>query len=306
MTPPPDPISAVGFSLSSKDGSVAALEPGLRHFADLGADVVEIGAYSVDLVAGGRVIGERAEAFERLTRSYPLAYTLHGLVASNFMDPETLDRQIAVAKAMLELCDRVGARMLVQHSGSLRPDQETERAAADQRELDALGEVAAVAARYGVRIALENIFTVEPGEYRRTPSEVGSAVRRLDHPNVVALIDFSHAYIEATFRGLDFREELRAMAPVTGHLHVHDSFGRLSGRTRIYARPEATALGLGDLHLPLGWGDIPWRDIFDDLAVRPETTLIMEIEESFQTEHPACLAEGRHLAELANGRAAKM
>ncbi len=300
----PAPIAAVGFSLSSKDGSVADLEPGLRHFADLGADIVEIGAYSVDLIAGGRIIPERVEDLVRLTRSLPLAYTFHGLVTSNFMDPETLGRQVAVAKAMLELCDRIGAGVLVQHSGSLRADQQAERAAADQRELDALGELAGVAARYGVRVALENIFTVEPGEYRRSPSGVAAAVRRLDHPNVVALIDFSHAYIEATFRGLDFREELRAMAPVTGHLHVHDSFGRLSGPTRIYARPESVALGLGDLHLPLGWGDIPWRDIFADLAVLPGTTLIMEIEQTFRPEHPACLAEGRHLAGLANRRTA--
>src|SRR5690606_37637929 len=133
----------------------------------------------------------------------------------------------------------------------------------------ALFELAEFARPYGVRIAFENIFTTEPGQYRQTPAEVAETVKAVNHPNLVALIDFSHAYIESTYRGLDFREQLRAMAPVTGHLHVHDSFGRPMGFYKGFDVQENTAMGMGDLHMPLGWGGIEWEDTVAELAVRP-------------------------------------
>ena len=150
-----------------------------------------------------------------------------------------------------------------------------------------------------MRIAFENIFTTEPGQYRQTPAEVAATVRAVDHPNVVALIDFSHAYIESTYRGLDFRAELRAMAPVAGHLHLHDSFGRPQAFYKGYHPQENTAMGIGDLHLPLGWGDIAWDEIIAELEVLPGTVMMMEIGRRYRREQPASLAKARSLANLA-------
>ena len=124
-----------------------------------------------------------------------------------------------------------------------------------------------IAKGYGVRIALENIFALSDAEYRQTPEKVGETVKAVNSPNVCGLIDFSHAYIECTRLGLDWREQIQAMAPVTGHLHVHDSFGRPYSMTKFYHPAEATALGIGDLHLPIGWGDIPWEEIFSELTI---------------------------------------
>ena len=113
------------------------------------------------------------------------------------------------------------------------------------------------------------------------------------------------AYIEATHRGLDFREQLRAMAPVAGHLHVHDSFGLPYSMNRFYHPAEATALGIGDLHLPIGWGDIPWDDIFAELIFLPDTALIMEINaERFADQQPASLERARRLATVVGLRSA--
>lgn len=59
---------------------------------------------------------------------------------------------------------------------------------------------------------------MEPGRCRQSPAEVAQTVNTVDHPNLVALIDFSHAYIgsRSAHRGLNFREQLRAMPPVAG------------------------------------------------------------------------------------------
>ena len=222
-------IIATGFNAGSTNGELESLEADLRALAEIGVDTVELGLTTLDLIAGGRIIRDRADRLVALTKKFEFRYTVHGLVSSNFMDPVTCRYQIDAAKALVELCDRVDARVLVQHGGCLRADQIVDRAAADIREREALLELAEFAKPYGVRIALENIFTTEPGQYRQTPAEVAETVKALDHPNVVALIDFSHAYIESTYRGLNFREQIAAMAPVAGHLHLHASFGRPQG-----------------------------------------------------------------------------
>ena len=121
---------------------------------------------------------------------------------------------------MLELCDRLGAGILVHHSGAAQLAPGENAADLDKMERDALAEMAEIAKGYGVRIALENIFTTESGQYRQAPSQVAETVRAIGSSNVIALIDFSHAYIEATHRGLDFRDELRAMADTLLRAHA--------------------------------------------------------------------------------------
>jgi sugar phosphate isomerase/epimerase len=296
-------IAGVGFCTGNGTGDLSVLERALARYADLGADIAELSLYSEDLVAGGRVLPERAARLVEITKRYKLGYTVHGLVCSNFMDEVNLPYQKAAMRAMLELCDRVGASVLVHHSGVATRKGPEELARIEAMERDALAEMAEVARSYGVRIALENIFAMSDDEYRKTPSDVAATVAAIGHPNLCALIDFSHAYIESTRRGLDWRAEIRAMAPVAGHLHVHDSFGRPYTMTRFFHQGEPMALGIGDLHMPLGWGDIPWEEIFQELTFPAGTTMIMEITERFDPELPACLARARGLAALADAKA---
>ncbi|WP_281979040.1 TIM barrel protein [Pseudorhizobium flavum] len=293
-------IIATGFNAGSTNGELESLEADLRALAEIGVDTVELGLTTLDLIAGGRIIRDRADRLVALTKKFEFRYTVHGLVSSNFMDPVTCRYQIDAAKALVELCDRVDARVLVQHGGCLRADQIVDRAAADIREREALLELAEFAKPYGVRIALENIFTTEPGQYRQTPAEVAETVKALDHPNVVALIDFSHAYIESTYRGLNFREQIAAMAPVAGHLHLHDSFGRPQGFYKGFHPQENTAMGIGDLHMPLGWGDIDWESIFGELQFLPGTVAMMEIGARYRAEQPESLERARGLVAMNN------
>lgn len=291
-------IIATGFNAASNNGEMQSLGDDLRALADMGVDTVELGVTTLDLIAGGRIIKDRAERLVALTKQFDLRYTVHGLVSSNFMDPATCRYQIDAAKALVEICDRIDARILVQHGGCLRAEQIFDRAAADLREREALLELAEFARPYGVRIALENIFTTEPGQYRQTPAEVAETVKAVNHANVVALIDFSHAYIESTYRGLNFREQIAAMAPVAGHLHLHDSFGRPQGFYKGYHPQENTAMGIGDLHMPLGWGDIDWEDIFSALDFLPGTVAMMEIGARYRAEQPESLERARKLLAL--------
>ncbi|MQB13418.1 TIM barrel protein (plasmid) [Agrobacterium tumefaciens] len=295
-------IIATGFNTASTDGELGSLERDLRQLQSIGVDTVELALSSLDLIAGGRIIKERANRLRTLLQTFSFRYTVHGLVSSNFMDPATHRYQVDAATALVEICDSINARVLVQHAGFLRADQVAERASADERQREALSELGEHAKGYGVRIAFENIFTTEPGQYRQTPAEVAATVKAVNHPNVVALIDFSHAYLESTYRGLDFRDQLRAMAPVAGHLHVHDSFGRPFEFYKGHFPQEYTALGIGDLHMPLGWGDIPFDEIFAELDFLPETILMMEINSRYRSEQPDCLQRAHELIDLNRGR----
>jgi sugar phosphate isomerase/epimerase len=291
-------IIATGFNSGSDDGELFSLEADLRRLADIGVDTVELGLTGIDLISGGRILPQRLERLIAITSQFDFRYTVHGLVSSNFMDPDTAQFQMAAAKALVEVCDRIDARILVQHGGALRADQIHQRAEADIREREALTELGDFARPYGVRIAFENIFTTEPGQYRQTPAEVAETVKAVNHPNVVALIDFSHAYIESTYKGLNFREQIAAMAPVSGHLHVHDSFGRPQAFYKAFHPQENTAMGIGDLHMPLGWGDIDWDSIFAELEFLPDTIMMMEIGRRHRSEQPESLARARRLAGL--------
>lgn len=295
-----DIITAIGFCNRTGKGDLSVLDASLREIADTGADACEIGIYGEEIISGGRIIEDRTQRVAEIVRQYDFRkLSLHGQIVSNFMDREHLHLQKKVVRAMLELCNRLGAGILVHHSGAAQVADGENGADLDHMEREALAEMAEVARGYGVRIALENIFTTESGQYRQTPSQVAATVRAIGSDNIVALIDFSHAYIESTFRNLDFREQLRNMAPVTGHLHVHDSFGLPCSMKRFYHPAEASALGIGDLHLPIGWGDIPWEDIFSELTFLPDTTLIMEIgAERFADQQAACVETARHLAAL--------
>ncbi|MBD8665423.1 TIM barrel protein [Rhizobium sp. CFBP 8752] len=297
-------IIGTGFNAGSTNGELESLEKELRILSEIGVDTVELGLTSLDLISGGRIIEERAERLVALTKQFDFRYTVHGLVSSNFMEPETCRYQLDAAKALAQICDRIGAGILVQHGGNLRAEQIMERAEADAREREALFELAEFCKPYGVRVAFENIFTTEPGQYRQTPTQIAETVKTIGHPNLVALIDFSHAYIESTYRGLNFREELRAMAPVAGHLHVHDSFGRPQAFYKGYHVQENTALGIGDLHMPLGWGDIDWEDIFSELTFLPGTVLMMEIGRRYHAEQPASLERAKGLMALNDRTAA--
>jgi sugar phosphate isomerase/epimerase len=130
--------------------------------------------------------------------------------------------------------------------------------------------------------------------------KLAQVIAEIDHPQVCGTLDFSHAYIMTTFRGMDYREALRAFAPWTNHLHVHDSFGRPTTMGGFYTHAERIAFGMGDLHLPMGWGDIPWEAILPELPFRPGTVMIVELPPRHWAELESCADTARRFMDLMN------
>lgn len=296
----PPIIAGFGFDTDSAAPDLSDLDAVLARIAATGASHAELSLCNHEVVAGGRILPERRRKLEQICARHPLAYTVHGTLVVNFMDEAQLDLHKAVCRAMLELCDAVGAGVMVQHPGivPVRPASVLERLHGVER--DALREMADVAAGYGVRIALETLFVEDAQRYTADPVRLARQIAEIDHPQVCGALDFSHAYIMTTFRGMDYLAALQAFAPCTHHLHVHDSFGRPTTLPRFVSNAERIAFGMGDLHLPLGWGDIPWETILPQLPFRPGTVMIVELPPHHWAELESCAATARRFAEIVN------
>ncbi len=107
-------------------------------------------------------------------------------------------------------------------------------------------ELGVQAAKYGVRVTLENV-------YEKDPELVQAAIRRINLDNVQVCLDVGHLN---AFGGGDFEGWLRILWPLIGHLHLHDNQGTL------------------DDHLALGTGTVPLALVLNYLAEKGRQPLI--------------------------------
>lgn len=297
-------IKGVGFSTSGGTGSLADLAASLDRFAAVGATHAELTLCQEDVIVAGRVVPARREELVRICAGHRLGYTVHGPLCGNFMDEAHLDLHKAVVTSMLELCDAVGADVLVQHTGRPhgRPG-DVDPARLLELERRTLLEIAPVAERYGIRIAVENLFLEEGYAWTADPEELARHLAEIDHPNICGTLDFSHAWIMTTGKGMDYLAALKAFAPMVNHLHVHDSFGK-PPTLKTFTQSERFAYGLGDLHLPLGWGGIPFEAILPELSLRPGTVLIVELPKRWWSEIEDTFEKAVRYAEILNATVA--
>jgi sugar phosphate isomerase/epimerase len=293
-------IAGVGFSTIGDRPDLSDLDRALGRIEEVGATHAELAFCSADLIAGGRILPEPRRRLEAICARRKLRYTVHSALSVNFMDEARLALHKAVCRANLELAAAVGATVMVHHPGVIatRPADELDRLHLVER--GALREMGDLAGRLGLRIAVETLFVESEAEYTADPVRLAAEIRAVDHPQVVGTLDVSHSYIMTTFRGTSFRDAVAAFAPVTGHVHLHDSFGRPNRMGQLYSHSETIAYGLGDLHLPFGWGDIPFETVMPGLAVLPGSVFNVELPERFWRELEPCAAFARQLLERVN------
>jgi sugar phosphate isomerase/epimerase len=227
-------------------------------------DFVELPLHAMDLIAGGRVLSARLKTVKAMLAGRPLRYTSHGPLAINLMDvPERLPRHQDVLKAALEASAELGAVHYVLHTGIYDAARAPTAEDLYAQQRDILQPFGDLAANLGLLITVENLFS-GPGRVTALPSRLAREIAAVAHPHIWACLDFSHGAINAAARGADFIAEASALAPFAKHLHLHDSFGRPS-ELFIGKRSENLAYGEGDLHLPLGLGNLPWDTLMDRL-----------------------------------------
>lgn len=277
-------IAGIGASLSEIGGDLDRVRAQLDELIAIGADVAELYASALGVVAGARLIPQRARELRELRAERPIATTLHAPIPIDLMDRDNIALHRAAARVSIDLAAEIGARVVVIHAGRAHPDVWSAEPDAlldfERDELAALGDHAVQA---GVRIGLENISpnpAVIAGRltsYSLDPTLLARQLRRLDHPGVVGCIDFSHATQGAGLLDLDPIVGARAMAPMTGHIHISEASG-VPAIPSVTSQPDWLYFGIGDMHAPLGIGCMDLDALADVSSVLPGTLAILELQ----------------------------
>ncbi len=257
------------------DGNLGLLKKELAYYREIGFSHVELGPHGVGAIVGGRLVRERLREVQALLAGQPLGVAVHGPNPLNLMNrcPAANDREGFLSS--LEFTAAVGATVMVYHAGRYLAEEDFlvapqpypttgEQQAMWESEREELRSMGEAAARCGVAIAVENArpYLNAPHYcYAESLVKLAAMVKEVGHPNVGVTLDMGHAYLSARRYGLDLCEGIAAVAPFVRHIHLHDNFGRCC---HSYERKqhEMAVMGRGDMHMPIGWGEVPAREIF--------------------------------------------
>ncbi|MCI4663668.1 MAG: sugar phosphate isomerase/epimerase [Neomegalonema sp.] len=288
------PIAKTGLTTGDFAPRLQDLPACLDMFEKFGVDSVELSMAAFDTIWNGRAAPNRAAELKRICADRPFGFTVHGPVTSSFTDRRHIDIQKDVCRATLDVAAEIGATAQVHHGGAVPVDDKLEAARLRAYETEAFAEMAHHASERGVVLCVENIFAFDPKIEMAAPHELAEQVKAVNSPFLRATIDFSHAAINAGNRGFDLMTSLAALAPVAGHLHIHDSFGKPK-TIETFTYGEMVNYGMGDLHLPPGWGALDWSAIaalpYSDVNIVAN----LELGKRFEDQVPASIEHVRNM-----------
>ena len=306
------------------DGRRQVLTETLAEAQSAGYTLAELSLPSLNVIINGELIPQRVDAIRETLAPFELRYSVHAPGRTNLAFGPDLGMEYRVLEACVRFCGEIGAKVLVYHSGlqaldaartgmaPLPSDDELARGA--EREAAALRKLAPMAADSGVVIGMENgdphlweyRVLKEQGKARddlakyharmRTSALVAQA-EAVNHANVRTTLDLGHLYLATQALGEDYLEAIRTAAPWVCHLHINDNFGKLDSGVDYegYRLPYGEA----DLHLPPGWGALPFAEAFERLNDY-EGDIVLEIKARYREHLGEALASTRRIL-LDNG-----
>lgn len=269
---------AINADAETIDGRLSVLRRELDCYHNAGFSAVELAAHGLGVIDNGMLNEKRLKDVLSVLRDYPFQYLVHGPNPLNLMDLEQDETERRLFGATIEFSARVGSPLMVYHAGRYLPEEQfllrgrtqlTESEQCGMRELEKLRlrELGDIAKRSGVVIAVENArpYLDRPCYcYGESLHELAAMLEEVDHPHVKATLDVGHAFLSSKFYRQDLLTELEVLAPHVRHVHMHDNHGRCCASFE-KRQTELAVMGRGDLHMPPGWGSVPFADIFAKL-----------------------------------------
>ena len=292
----------IGFTLKPRNAQISDFEKQLVFFEKIGAGSIEIPLYELDVLCGKKIVQEELNFLQETLKPSKLNFSLHGSISVNLMDEEYLDDHIEILKRDIEVSEAINSKILVTHFGytnieNYKNKEKYKKLLKNQTEI--YFKMSEYAKSHNVILAIENLFPFTPTSYAPLPNEIAEEISSLNHPNAKTTIDFSHAYLNCTHKNVDFIEQIKTMVPLTRHLHIHDSFGKLK-KMDTYMHSEDVTYGQGDIHLPLGWGDIPFEKIFSTLSFDSNIFLNFELSDRYKRYYQSSYETAKKLILLMN------
>jgi len=290
----------IGFTLKPNNGNILDFEKQLSDLDAIGANCAEIPLYELDVISGKKIIKDELNLLNTIIQKNNFKFSIHGSMSVNLLDEDYLSDHIEVLKKEIEVCSALNANILVTHFG--HTPVEVSKNTQKYKDLinvqnEEYFKIAEVAKTNGVTLCIENIFPYTNLHFTALPSEVSQNIGEINHPNARTTIDFSHAYINCNLRNVDLISELETMVPFTEHLHVHDSFGKFKTMDT-YIFPEDITYGQGDIHLPLGWGNIPFEKIFSTLKLKKDIFFNFELTHRYKKYYSQNVEKAKKLISL--------
>lgn len=314
----------------AESGQLVQLESELAHYHELGFRLVEINLSRFPhLIVNGELRRKQLAEFRSVLENFDLRYSLHGISRLNLAYDPRIELCNQIMRCQIEICRAIRATCLVYHSGLQSLEgihygygtrkslySEKELNAGVLRERDSLKRHAREAGEAGVLVVVENgipllweydliarfgrprsdLVKHDPALHLRP---ILRQLEGIDHPNVGLVLDVGHLFIAANEIGFDYLEAIEEASAWVRHLHLSDNFGQLEqGSDQEYVR---IVFGESDLHLPPGWGIIPFSDVFTRLPDY-KGDLILEIKPFFRDYLDECLQNTRNFLEDLNVR----
>lgn len=265
---------AINADASRLDGSLEMLRGELDYYARLGFSHVELAPHGAGVMYNGNLHRDRVEELLAVLSEYAFQYTVHGPNPSNLMNLDQLTDERRMFTASLAFTRAIGADVMVYHAGRYLPEEKfllpdrdiltpEKKRVMWETERTLLKEMGDTAAKHGIVIAVENArpyLDASPYCYGEFLNMMSTMMQEVSHPNVGVTLDLGHAYLAARHHGYNLLDGIDSVSPYIRHIHMHDNYGR-SCASYEKKQSEMTAAGRGDLHMPIGWGEIPAKDI---------------------------------------------
>jgi len=252
------------------------------HLADLiarGYEAVELSVQYLHCILGGRLVERNVAAVAAACAAHAgdLQYSVHAPAVLDLRDRRDPETHRRILLASVQFAAAIGAAVLVVHFEARSPEPEVEEGFRA-----AIAGAAELAGRHSLVLGIENI------EVERSEA-VLEFLEHLNHPWVRMTYDFGHNYLAGNLFGYDHVAAARACAPYVAHLHITDNFGRFNparlGDFNLYQaipHSDVAILGIGDLHLPLGLGTLPAREVFAAVTPQDFQGLLISEHDYFQ------------------------
>jgi len=274
------------------DGRLESLRKDLDHYAAMGIEAVELPVHGLDAIRNGSLNERRMLEILDSIKNYRFEYSVHAPNPLNLMEYEEEALHIAVFRASLEFTRRIGARVLVYHSGRffteetfpvkekqlITPSQQNSLLERERRHLLALSQ-----AFPDITICMENARPYlfhSPYCYAERLELLKKQIERIDRPNVKVNLDVGHLHMAARFYEYDMLTAVEDIRSHVAHMHLHDNFG---GTVYSHQKQQTHQIpfGKGDSHMPVGWGSVPIADILSIALPRYEGLLMMELRSRY-------------------------
>ena len=264
-------IKGIGINVDTftVNGRLKKFRELLNLFNEIGFDYVELPVAGLDVILNEKLDKRRVEDIKKILSEYHFRKTVHAPDVMNLKAPNP--KHFNVFKSVIEFAKEVEAEVIVYHTGVYIEDT-TPRVEQRKMEINRLKELLKLLEGTDIKIGMENI------PMHHTVENIIKIIEEINHPQLGMTLDIAHLYITVKNNPeLDLIDQIEKAIPHVVEFHISDNFGEITPPSqdvdKIY--PFQYVYGIGDLHLPLGMGEIPYEEIFNLIKASNFSGIVM-------------------------------